>query len=159
MEIAELLARWDADSEFGELLRRIAFRTTVAASGCWECSYSQDGNGYAQVSFLSRMESVHRVMYVAAKGLIPSALQIDHLCRNRGCCNPAHLEAVPSRENTMRGETIIARNAAVTHCPQGHRYSPDNAFPCDIRRGKQRRCRACHLIKTSERKRRQRSAA
>lgn len=159
MDLAELLERWDSDSEFGELLHRIAARVTVSDSGCWECSYAKDTSGYPQVSYLSRMELAHRAMFVAAKGVIPTALQLDHLCRNRTCCNPAHLEAVLSRENTLRGDTIPARNAAVTHCPHGHPYSPDNAFPSDLRRGKQRRCRACHLIKTSERKARQRSAA
>lgn len=54
---------------------------------------------------------------------------------------------------------IAERNAAVTHCPRGHRYGGDNAFPSDIVRGKQRRCRACHLMFSNARKRRQRSAA
>lgn len=157
--IEEILARWDANEAFGEVLRRIVSRVTVTASGCWECSYAPDTNGYPQVSYLSGMESVHRLMFTAAHGYIPARLQPDHLCRNRPCCNPDHLEAVTSRENGLRGETIQARNAAVTHCPQGHAYGPDNAFPADLRRGKQRRCRACHLIKTSKRKLRQRSVA
>lgn len=159
MQITELIARWDEGEPFGGLVRRVAARVVVTDSGCWECSYAKDTSGYPQVSYLSRMELAHRVMFVAAKGVIPTALQIDHLCRNRACCNPDHLEAVASRENTMRGNTIIARNAAATHCPHGHRYGPDNAFPSDLKRGKQRRCRSCHLLKSRERNRRQRSAA
>lgn len=154
-DLAEILARWD-EGEFAELLGRIASRISVTDGGCWECAYALDSSGYPQVSYLSRMELTHRVMFVAAKGVIPTALQIDHLCRNRKCCNPDHLEAVSPRENGLRGDTIQARNAAVTHCPHGHAYGPDNAFPSDLKRGKFRRCRACHLARE---KPRQRSAA
>ena len=156
--ISELLDRWESE-DFGEVVRRVAARVSVDENGCWVCSYAPDTSGYPQVSYLSRMELTHRVMFVAAKGIIPSALQLDHLCRNRTCCNPDHLEAVLPRENTMRGETIIARNAAVTHCPRGHEYSADNAFPTDLKRGKQRRCRACHLEKSKQRKIAERIAA
>ncbi|MFD1104608.1 HNH endonuclease signature motif containing protein [Sphingobium olei] len=158
MALAELIERWDS-GDFGDVVRRIASRVEIDESGCWNCSYGRDTSGYPQVSYLSRMELTHRVMYVAAKGIIPSALQLDHLCRNRACCNPDHLEAVPSRENTMRGDTIIARNAAVTHCPKGHEYGPNNAFPADLKRGKQRRCRTCHLEKSKQRKIAERNAA
>lgn len=145
--LTEILARWDS-GEFGTLVQRVAERVTVSPSGCWDCSYAPDTSGYPQVSYLSRMELTHRVMFVAAKGIIPTALQLDHLCRNRKCCNPDHLEAVTPRENGLRGATIQARNAAVTHCPHGHAYGPENAFPSDLKRGKQRRCRACHLARS-----------
>jgi hypothetical protein len=153
-DLAEVLERWDSDP-----LSRIASRITETDSGCWECGYAKDTSGYPQISVSAKMQLVHRLTYEAEHGPIPVGLQIDHLCRNRTCCNPAHLEAVTSRENTMRGETIIARNAAVTHCPRGHRYGGDNAFPADLVRGKQRRCRACHLALNNARKRAQRSAA
>ena len=158
-QIASIIARWDSGGPFGEVLSRIRSRIALAAGNCWECSYSKDTSGYPQVSYLSGMELVHRLMFTAANGYIPSRLQIDHLCRNRACCNPAHLEAVAPRENTMRGDTIIARNAAVTHCPKGHKYSPENSFPSDLKRGKQRRCRTCHIEASKRLKAQARKAA
>lgn len=157
--LEQIIDRWDASHPFGDVVRRVASRVVINVSGCWECSYAKDTSGYPQVSYLSRMELTHRVMFTAANGMIPAALQIDHLCRNRSCCNPSHLEAVPSRENTLRGDTVPARNAAKTHCPRGHLYGPDNAYPSDLKRGKQRRCRACHIASTKSSFARKRSAA
>jgi len=64
-------------------------------------------------------------------GAIPIGLEIDHLCRNRKCCNPKHLEAVTRSENARRGingERLAAVNHAKTHCPKGHVYSGENLY-------------------------------
>jgi len=67
-------------------------------------------------------------------------LEIDHLCRVRCCVNPDHLEAVTHRENILRGNTFAAVNAAKTHCPKGHEYTPENTR---IHTGGRRQCIAC----------------
>ena len=82
----------------------------------------------------------HRIAYQALVGPIPDGLQLDHLCRNRSCCNPAHLEPVTGRTNVLRGDTVTARNAAKTHCARGHVF---DAIDCDGARF----CRVCHNVR------------
>jgi hypothetical protein len=79
-------------------------------------------------------------------GDIDPTLTIDHLCRNRACVNPAHLEQVSMRVNTLRGVGFTAQNARKTHCPKGHPYSESNTFPANKHvRGTvvARACRTC----------------
>jgi hypothetical protein len=85
----------------------------------------------------------HRLAYTALHGTVPAELDLDHLCRTPSCIRPDHLEPVPSRENTLRGDTIPAANLRKTHCPLGHEYDETR------RRGEylQRRCSVCAYMK------------
>jgi hypothetical protein len=81
------------------------------------------------------------VMWEAVNGPVPDGLILDHLCCTKACYEPAHLEPVTRRENTMRCPTAPAAiNAAKTHCPQGHDYDVGNTYV--DKRGK-RYCRRC----------------
>ena len=102
----------------------------------------QDGHdGYA-----------HRFAYESFVGPIPEGLQIDHLCRNRACVNPAHMEPVTLRENILRGESSAAKNARKTHCKRGHPLSGENLY----RFGGSRSCRECQQRRVREYTERQR---
>lgn len=107
------------------------FWSKVARRGpdeCWLWLASKTGKGYGTFHDDPSQLLAHRIAYELAKGPIPAGLQIDHLCRNRACCNPVHLEAVSCRENILRGSGLAAQHARATHCPKGHPYDEENTY-------------------------------
>lgn len=101
-------------------------------------------NGYGHLRVGGRGEGmicVHRFAYELLVGPIPAGLTLDHLCRNRACVNPTHLEPVTCRDNLLRGESFSAMNAKVASCPQGHLYDLVNTYYRPDRYGRQ--CRIC----------------
>ncbi len=117
----------------------------MTESACWTWPGVLHSTGYGAIS--SRPDSdgkrhkllAHRVLFEMARGPIPEGMQLDHLCRNRACVNPAHLEPVSIRENVLRGDTIAAANIAKDACPQGHAYTEANTY----RHRNTRSCRIC----------------
>ena len=112
------------------------------ATGCWIWMGCQRGKGYGCLRVNGRMMRAHRYSYELHVGPIPAGLQIDHLCRNRLCVNPAHLEPVVNRVNVLRGVGVTAQNAKKTHCRQGHEFTPENTRITDGARV----CRACNKV-------------
>lgn len=111
-----------------------------ADDGCWEWQAAKTKQGYGQFYFNGQMMGAHRASYWLHRGPVPSGLVIDHLCRNTSCINPSHLEIVTIKENILRGDNPVARNARKTHCKRGHLFDENNTL-FNKRGG--RSCKAC----------------
>ena len=121
-----------------DAMQRISDFSCPNSGGCWLWTGTINGNGYGKLFFNGRQVLAHRLSYETFIGPIPKGLFLDHLCRARGCVNPAHLEAVTLGENTRRGDS--GKHLAVrVACPQGHEYTPQNTWLYQGRRY----CRQC----------------
>lgn len=110
--------------------------------GCWDTAREPGADGYRQISISGVNWYVHKLVYEVLRGTVPDGLDLDHLCRYRGCCNPDHLEPVTRQINCRRGQTGLNMSSK-THCPKGHPYSDQNTY---LYRGS-RSCRECGRLK------------
>lgn len=129
---------------------RIMDKHVDLVGDCWEWQSSKK-YGYGQVRVDSKLHLAHRLVYEALIGPIPEGLDIDHLCRNRACVNPLHMEPVTRRENLLRGEGVVAINAAKTHCLRGHPFEGDNLRINQRKYGIERACRECERMRVARR--------
>lgn len=140
--------RLSGSLEIDALPDRMASKVCVSDSGCWEWQGAKDRAGYGRFGDGRRHGTniTHRLAYMFVYGPIPEGKELDHLCRNRGCCNPDHLEPVTHRVNLQRGV-----QGAVTHCKWGHELSGDNLKLARRKNGDLfRQCRPCLLRRARE---------
>lgn len=112
--------------------------------GCHEWRGTVANTGYGLVGLRSHhLMLAHRVAYELSRGPIPEGLVIDHLCHNRSCVNPDHLQAVTRGENVRRGDAAPIMRGVRSTCVNGHEYTPENTLFAKTRGVRSRVCREC----------------
>lgn len=121
-----------------------AIKNIEKTADCWYWTGSISGTGYGQIGSRDKVLVAHRVVYETLVGQIPKGLHLDHLCRNKLCVNPQHLEPVSPKVNILRGVGLAAVNSRKVKCTKfGHPLSGVNLYVDP--RGK-RECRECRKV-------------
>lgn len=127
---------------FGDtrLPERFWKKLTVTTRGCWEMGNKPDSYGMFWLD--GKTHGAHRLAWKHLVGPIEGRLVVDHLCRNKPCCNPNHFELVTTRVNVQRGFTPLTDLAKRTHCSNGHELTAENVFDSRV---PYKRCKTCHI--------------
>lgn len=128
-------------NEFTE--QEVFTKSAATRSGCWQWTGRLDIDGYGGISVRGAKLLAHRFSWIVFRGEIPAGLTLDHLCRNRACVNPDHLEPVDLRTNILRGTSLSAQRARQTKCQRGHAL--DGGTP------RRRKCKTCQSVNDHKR--------
>src|SRR6185295_8469958 len=129
-----------SESDKSRFLEKVAFGH--GPNACWTWISSLDDHGYGRFYWNGENVPAQRFVCFAWKDGIPDRYHTDHLCRNRCCVAPYHIEAVPQRINTLRGESPAALNFVKASCIAGHLLNTKNTY---WYRGT-RNCRECKRL-------------
>jgi len=121
-------------------------KVTITAE-CWEWTGCKLRTGYGQFNDGRSIVLAHRWAYENFARPVPAGCELDHLCRNRACVNPWHLEPVSHTENLARGSGAGAMAVRTNRCKRGHEFTPENTRHRE--RGR-RACRTCDRMAAAE---------
>ncbi len=127
------------------ILKRVGERVLVRGEDeCWPWLGDYKSTGYGRIGWrtdgIKHTTSAHRIVWISENGTIPDALVVDHICHNRGCCNPKHLQLLTRSANSSDNTW-----AKKTHCPLGHPYTVDNTYQPLYKLGRQ--CITCKKLR------------
>lgn len=145
---AESAMRILADAD--RIRRYVAERVTVTDRGCHEWMRTRNDAGYGIAVLCGKVWRAHRLAFLLTRGALTPGLQLDHLCRNRACCNPDHLEEVTNQENAQRGDVgkaWAAKSSARTHCKHGHPFATFGTHVDHPDGHRRRACRECNRLR------------
>lgn len=112
------------------------------ANECWSWTGRIATNGYGRMVIDGKQQTAHRVSYFLRHGAIDPEMVIDHLCRNRACVNPDHLEQVTQKTNVRRGDLAVRLRTGI--CALGHSITGENAMPQGKKANRTPICRSCN---------------
>lgn len=130
-----------------EVFAKYVDKTSSIVTGCWIWTGSKSRDGYGRVR---RGEVASRWVYQILRGEIREGLELDHLCKNRICVNPDHLEPVTHKENILRGDGFAPKHKLKTHCSKGHEFTEENTYLRGKKGDGGRWCRECGRIATKK---------
>lgn len=113
------------------LLDRLREKIEKLPDGCWRWTAALDKAGYGRIGVDGRRgktEYAHRITFKIHHGDIPDGTELDHLCRNRWCVNPDHLEAVTHKVNMYRGAAPAIQIMHAGKCKRGHDRTIENSY-------------------------------
>jgi len=122
-------------------MKRNLWKKIEREGDCWVWTGSTANRGYGSIHHNGRNGYLpHRLVWELLRGPIPDGLVLDHMCQNRRCVNPKHLDPVTNRVNILRGKSVAALNFIKTECVNGHAFDSKNT---KIRKDGTRSCRQC----------------
>ncbi|PXH62351.1 HNH endonuclease signature motif containing protein [Klebsiella variicola] len=122
-------------------------------TGCWIFTGSRLPSGYGILWNGARPTGAHRISFQLYKGEIPAGKEIDHICNNRSCVNPAHLQAISHKENIHKSSTLMGVNARKSHCKRGHPLNGENLHITPLGARQCKECMRMHARNAKARKR------
>jgi HNH endonuclease len=135
------------DKHKADFLDRFWSKVNRTPEGCWTWLASFTGQGYGKFWTGRTLIGAHVLAWeLVNRREVPAGCELDHLCRNRGCLNPWHLEPVVPCENKRRGCSPAGINSQKTHCLNGHEFTQENTSLINRKRDgrKIRRCKTCN---------------